>query len=497
MILGIDLGTTYSVGAYINDGGEPKVITNSEGNTTTPSVVLFDTDKNIVVGDAAKEKTVVQPDDVISTVKNQMGNKMVLKEWNDQKYTPEMISSFIIRKVIQDASKLFGKKITGVVVTVPAYFNDAKRKATEDAITLAGIPLVGIINEPTAAALCYVNKNKLQKGNFLIYDLGGGTFDVTVLKVEENNKINVLATGGLSNTGGRFFDQYIVDYVVEIIQEKYGIDLEDEEYKYDLAELYLKAEKIKKQLSSSVSASIVMKIGRVVEQITVTREQFEKMIAPIYLRTENKVRDTVKRAGLAIDKIDKILMVGGSSRIPYVNESIKRLMGKEVSNEIHPDEAVALGAALFGKMNVSDESDIKFYDVCSHSIGVVVEDQNGKEENEIMITRNSKLPAENVQRFRTIDTGQKMICLKVTEGEFKELSDVSIIGEIEIVLPSGLATNELVLIKICLDKFQLIHVYVELPSVNFSGEYKIKRNSNLDVNSISNLTGILRDYVVN
>lgn len=261
-----------------------------------------------------------------------MGDKNYRKRYNGIDYTPEMISSFIIRKMVQDAQAATGKEVKGVVVTVPAYFTDAKRKATEDAATIAGVALVGMINEPTAAALCYVRNQNFTDKNLLIYDLGGGTFDVTILHVENADKIEVLATGGLSNAGGRFFDESIKDYVCEYIEEKYGLDLEDEEYVDELQDILLKAENAKIQLTQRNKAVISVKIGKIKETVEITREQFEDMIRKIYVRTESKVKDTMKEAQITMKDIDKVLLVGGSSRIPYIAEHIQELTGKEPSS---------------------------------------------------------------------------------------------------------------------------------------------------------------------
>lgn len=496
MVLGIDLGTTYSVGAYVDESGMLQIINNSEGSTITPSVVMFDEKSHIVVGDIAKDNAVIRPQDVVSVVKNYMGKQMVLKEYENQKYTPEMISSFIIRKIVKDAEEYSGKQVTGVVITVPAYFTDAQRKATEDAASMAGVSLVGMINEPTAAALCYIKKQNIQNENILIYDLGGGTFDVTILRVESGNKIDVLATGGLSNAGGRFFDQNIVDYIVEYINEKYEIDLEDDEYLDDLQEIYQKAESAKMQLSTRNTTSIVLKIGKIKEQIEITREQFNSMISKVYGRTENKMKEAVRAAGVSFSEIDKILLVGGSSRIPYIIENIQKCIGKEISREVNPDEAVALGAALYAEMNVNESATASFTDVCSHSIGIVVQNNKGQEENEVVIPRNSKLPVSKEQRFRTIVERQSVIHLTITEGEYKELTDITIIGEFDINLPSGLPENALVIITISLDKYQLIHIHIKLPDANFEEEHRMKRIANMDEEMVKNVTGILRDYSV-
>lgn len=493
MILGIDLGTTFSVGAYMEDNGEIHIIDNTEGSALTPSVVLFDEENEIIVGDVAKENAVLRPEDVIAVVKNYMGKDVVLKERDGKSYTPEMISSFILRKVVQDAQNFTGEKVEGVVVTVPAYFTDAQRKATGDAVVMAGVPLVGMINEPTAAALSYVKNHNIQNENIMIYDLGGGTFDVTILKIHSFENIEVLSTGGLSNAGGHFFDQFIVDYVNDYMKEHHDIDLEDEEYTDELQDLYIKAENAKIHLSQKVKVTIPLKVGKVKESIELTRDQFESMIARVYMRTESKCKDALKEAKLTVGDISKVLMVGGSSRIPYVTEHIAQFTGKEPCKEINPDEAVAMGAAIYAKVG---NTKTKFTDVCSHSIGVVVVNEYGQEENEIIIRRNSQIPVQQEEYFRTMVENQQKLELAVTEGEFKELTDVTIIGRFEIELPDGLPEKSRIVIRIWLDHYQLIHITVALPDVGFEKEYHMKRIANLDDETVQNVTGMLRDYKI-
>lgn len=496
MTLGIDLGTTYSVGAYIDDNEMPQVILNSEGNTVTPSVVLFDTDEEIVVGEVAKDNIIIRPENIIAVIKNDMGKKIVVREVGGKKYTPEMISSFIIRKVVQDAKAYIGEEITDVVVTVPAYFKDSQRKATEDAAIIAGVNLCGMINEPTAAALYYVNKNEIENECIMVYDLGGGTFDVTILDVKNSKEIEVMSTGGLSNAGGRFFDQAIVDYVRDYMEDNHDIDLEDDEYVDELQELYLKAEKAKIQLSNKTSSAITLKIGKIRESITITREHFEQMIMATYEKTERKIKEVLSEAKLTIPQIDRILLVGGSSRIPYISDRISQFMGKEPSKEMNPDEAVAIGAALYAKTNVKREEKIKFTDVCSHSIGVVVINDKGLEENEKIIMRNSKLPIKKEEYFRTVVANQKKIDLTITEGEFIELTDVKIIGNFEINLPPGVPEDSRIVVTISLDNRQLLHIHISLPEVGVEQEYHMKRIANMDDETVKNVTGMLREVKV-
>ncbi|MCM1099869.1 MAG: Hsp70 family protein [Clostridium sp.] len=495
MILGIDLGTTFSAGAYIDDKGEPQIAGNNDGGKLTPSVVLFDPDNDneIIVGKAAKDNAILYPENVVVDVKNYMGKNKTMKEYGGKKYTPEMISSFIIRKVVQDSEESLGEKVDGVVITVPAYFSDARRKATEDAATIAGYPLLGMINEPTAAALCYQRRQKIKNENIMIYDLGGGTFDVTILHIDDDEYIEVLSTDGLSNAGGRFFDQCIIDHVRDCIEEKYDVDIEDEEYIDVLQDLFRDSEEAKIELSSRKTTNIIVKAGKIREKIEITRELFEKMISKIYRRTELKMEEALKSANLRKEDIDKVLLVGGSGRIPYIAENVGKFIGKEPSKDINPNEAVALGAAIYSELCGKENSG--FVDVCSHSIGVVVVKGN-TEENNIVIPKNSKVPIEIEQRFRTIADNQKQIELTVTEGEYLEVTDVTIIGTFQIFLPENTPIRSLVLIKIALDEHQLLHIHIALPDMGFEEEYHMKRVANMDETAIKEVTGILRDYTV-
>lgn len=492
MILGIDLGTTFSSAACVNCEGIPRIIVNSEGENATPSVVLFEGNNEVVVGSSAKATSIIRSRDIVMDVKNMMGKKTVIKEVNEKKYSPEMISSLILRKVIQDAENYTGEKVDGVVVSVPAYFNDSRRKATADAVQIAGASLMGMINEPTAAALFYAYNSDIKNQNVLVYDLGGGTFDVTIVHIEDMNRINVLCTDGLSATGGRFFDQCIIDYVVESLEQKYGIDLEDEEYLDDLQELAIEAEKIKKQLSSCTKANVVIKIGSIKESIEITRELFEDMISPMYKRTQVKTEAAIKASGLEMQQIDRVLLVGGSGRIPYIRKKLSEFIGKEVLVTVNPDEAVALGAALFAQIGSTGEH---FIDVCSHSIGVVV-CENAGYENDIIIRKNTRIPVEVERRYRTVADNQECIYLTLTEGEYREITDVNIIGEYKINLPVGVREKELVLIKIRFDMNQLLHIIVKLPESNFEEEYHMVRKTNIPEWEIENVAGLLRDVVV-
>lgn len=500
MILGIDLGTTYSVCAYLDDKGNPQVIENFEGEKLTPSVVQIE-DGNVIVGEIAKDNSIIDAKNVISTVKNYMGNKHEFVLSSGEVHTPESISSFILKKLVIVASKKLETEIKDVVITVPAYFTDAQREATRQAAQLAGLNLVGCIEEPTAAALCYVHENEIKNGNFIIYDLGGGTFDVTVVTIN-NSAIEVRGKDGLSHAGGRFFDEEIVKYVCEYMNEKHGINLKDEKYREDLQELYLKAEKCKLQLSGKEKSEISIKIDGVRENVVITREFFESKVQVFYKRSESKMKSALRGAGMRLDEIDQIMLVGGSSKIPYITKKLKEYFGKEPSRQIHPDEAVAKGAALYSNY-VRNESDnqkdvARFSDISSHSIGLITVDRERKKKvNTILIRRNTKLPATlSAQKFRTFGDNNGTINLTITEGEFEEIEDVTILCDFPIKLPSNIPKDTSVEIQINLDVEQNIHIFVNIPLVQLHEEFQFDRLGNLSDEDVEALSGLVMDKEV-
>ena len=492
MTLGIDLGTTYSAAAYVDEAGEAHVITNREGKKTTPSVFYEESVGNIIVGEIAKEHTYIRPDDVVNVVKNYMGTKEVFTTSSGTNYSPEDISAYIIRKMVQDAESYIGKgKITDVVITIPAYFDDSQRKATEDAAHIAGVNMIASINEPTAAMLSYAHKNEITSGNFMIYDLGGGTFDVSIVKVD-GEKITVLSTDGARRTGGFFFDQMIVKMVVDELITKHNLDLEEPEYVEDLNELYRKAENCKMQLSSAQSAIISMRVGDVKESITITREMFESKINRLYRNTEAKMKNAIRNAGITVDQIDAVLMVGGSSRIPMIEEKVRAFVGKEPARDINPDEAVALGAAIYADMNTKNSVQRVIQDTSSHGIGFVITKEDGRtKENFVLINKNTSLPASFHQSVVTVDNNQQKIDLEITEGEVSELAAVKLLETVEIKLPPNLKKDTEVIVTFEQDQYQLLHVFIEIPSIqNWKYEYKLQRISNLSDEELVHKTGI-------
>ena len=491
MILGIDLGTTYSVGAYLDEEGNPQIVKNLDGEDMTPSVVMVD-GEDVIVGRTARRNAIIDPENVCTRIKTGMGDKKVLLKQNDEEYTPEMLSHFIVKKIVNDAAEILGEEINEVVITVPAYFSDSQRKATKDAVALSGLELIGMIDEPTAAALYYGHATKIEKGTILVYDFGGGTFDATLLSID-GEEITILKKSGIKEAGGSYFDDNIAEYVMDIIFEKYEIDLRDEEYTDVLQELLINAEECKKQLTMRQKASVVVRVGDVREKIEIERAVFDKMISKMYNRTESVVCSVIDQAGLRPEDIDKVLLVGGSSQIPYVQNQLKEIFGEAVSREIDPHYSVAKGAAIYADLcKNKDSAELAFQDVCSHGLGVVMFELDSSEQyNKILIEANTPIPTRVEFDAATRLTNQESIHLLITEGEFRELDYVEIISEQDIELPKGLPKNTQVKIRFEVDRWQLLHVYIEIPQIDLSWECDINRLSNLTEEQIRQMSGLV------
>ena len=423
-IIGIDLGTTNSCVAVM-EGGEPVVIANAEGARTTPSVVAFAKDGERMVGQVAKRQAITNPDRTISSIKRDMGTnrKVVIDE---KEYTPEMISSMILQKLKTDAESYLGEKVTEAVITVPAYFNDAQRQATKNAGTIIGLDVKRIINEPTAAALAYgVDKESEQK--IMVYDLGGGTFDVSILDIGDG-VFEVLSTNGNTRLGGDDFDQKIIDFLVSEFKRDNGVDLSTD--KMAMQRLKEAAEKAKIELSGMTTTNINLPFitadatGPKHLDITLTRAKFNELTADLVEATMIPVRKAMQDAGLTAEQIDKVLLVGGSSRIPAVQEALKKFINKEPHKGINPDECVAIGAAIQAGVLGGDVSGLVLLDVTPLSLGVEV--YGGITAK--IIDRNTTIPVKKSQIFTTAADNQTSVEVHVVQGEREMAADNKTLG---------------------------------------------------------------------
>lgn len=497
--IGIDLGTTYSAAAYIDDSGNPQIIPNSDGGRTTPSAVLFE-DGNAIVGEDAKKESITSPEHFVAFAKRSMGSNSQKWHIDNEDYRPETISAIVLKKIKEDCEAALGDTVDGAVITVPAYFTDLQRTATKDAAHIAGINVLSIINEPTAAALAYgLTKDSADRKRILVFDLGGGTFDVSIMEFKNDN-IEILSSMGDSMLGGYDFDKEIVEWFAAQARAQ-GVDVHEDTDA--LQSLWISAEDAKKALSSGKSKTkiTVYVMGKKISA-ELLKEEFESMIEPYLTGAMGFVDASLDEADLEYENIDKILLIGGSTRIPMVKETIKEWTGIAPSQDINPDEAVAIGAAYYvlecakrqnepevsrtSGVPVSAPDDLPeldksytFTDRTSHGIGIEAVNEYGESINSVIIPKNSVLPAEATNVYQTVSDYQTELELIVRQGEDEDLRATTKIGNTILKLqpkPMGYPIE----VTISCDIDAIIHVHVFDAEDNLDlGEMNIDRTVNM------------------
>ena len=481
-IIGIDLGTTNSCVAVM-EGGEPVVIPNSEGARTTPSVVAFTKEGERLVGQIAKRQAITNPERTISSIKREMGSNF--KASIDGKdYTPQEISAMVLQKLKKDAESYLGETVNQAVITVPAYFSDAQRQATKDAGRIAGLEVLRIINEPTAASLAYgLDKDHAHK--ILVYDLGGGTFDVSILEIGDG-VFEVLATNGDTKLGGDDFDDRVVDYIAEVFKKENGIDLKKDRMAWQ--RLKEAAEKAKIDLSGVMAANINLPFitadanGPKHLDITLTRAKFNELTHDLVERTIGPMQTAMKDAGLTAQQIDKVILVGGSTRIPAVQDAVKNITGKEPFKGINPDECVAIGAAIQAGVLGGEVKDVLLLDVTPLSLGIETEGHIFTR----LIERNTTIPTEKAQVFSTAADGQTTVEIHVLQGERPMAYDNKTLGRFQLTgipaAPRGVPQIE---VKFNIDKNGIVSVTAKDMGTGNTQNVTITASTNLSEEEIN------------
>lgn len=482
--IGIDLGTTFSAVAVL-EGGKPNIITNSEGTRTTPSVIHIK-DEEVIVGQVARNQSIIDPSHTIRSIKRKMGTSEKI-EVDGKEYTPEQLSAMVLQKLKRDAESYLGQPVKNAVITVPAYFNDSQRQATKNAGEIAGLNVLRIVNEPTAASLAYGMDKQEKEHTVLVFDFGGGTFDVSILELGDG-VFEVKSTSGDNFLGGDDVDQIIIDHLVENFKNSTGIDLNKDPTA--MQRLKEAAEKAKIELSTKMKVEISIPFvtadqngpKHIKEELT--RAKFEELISGILKRLETPVKKAMADSGLSAEKIDKLIFVGGSTRIPAVQELVKKIVGKEGDKSVNPDEAVALGAAIQAGVLAGDIKDVLLLDVTPLTLGI--ETLGGVFTS--LIDRNSTIPTKKSQIFSTAADNQTAVTIRVGQGERPMFTDNKVLGQFDLVgippAPRGVPQVE---VTFDIDANGILHVSAKDKGTGKEQKIKITASSNLSKEEVEKM----------